>query len=79
LDAPEKYKSIIHSSFHDEYMQAELLSENSPFHSGSADHTSLLQLVKEIEDTCINFTSLTSIVEKEFGNYIYNYIILTLI
>ena len=77
MEAPEKYTSIIDSSFHVEYMKAELLSENSPFHSGSADHKSLLQLVKEIEDTCINFTSLTSIVEKKFGNYIYNYFILT--
>jgi len=79
LEAPEKYTSIIDSSFHVEYMKAELLSANSLLQTGSVDHTSLLQLVEEIQETCNNFTSLISNVEKEFGNYIYNYIILTLI
>jgi citrate lyase gamma subunit len=70
VEAPEKYTSIIDSSFHVEYMKAELLSTNSPLQTGSVDPTSLLQLVEEIQETCNNFTSLISLVEKEFGNYI---------
>ena len=70
MEAPEKYTSIIVSSFHVEYMKGEFLSANSPLQTGSVDHTSLLQLVEEIQETCNNFTSLISNVEKEFGNYI---------
>ena len=70
MEAPEKYTAIIDSSFHVEYMKAELLSANSPLESGSSDQLILLQLVDEIKNVCDNFTSLISLVENEFGNYI---------